>query len=142
LSAKHVNVIKQELEKNKTLNVLFSDVLWPNPRKAVLDGQTTWSVDKGLCVQRSMPRQNFTIERHAFLGSGGVGSRPDVIIVDDVEHPGVVNNPENIQKIKEAMSAAVTLLTPVAIKKPILLVTNTKRIGFLIATGVNRVTAA
>lgn len=126
LAQKHLRIIKNELEENRLLKVLFDDILFEDPLQAVKDGKTIWSIDDGIRVRRTMIRTSQTVEAHAFFGGGPVGTRPDVINCDDIEHGGVVTTPENIKKLEDAFSQSVSLLTPVAIKKALLFITNTR----------------
>ncbi len=126
LSRKHLRTIKDELEANTLLKTLNSDVLWENPIDAVKNGETVWGIEDGIRVKRTMIRSTQTLEAHSFFYGGPVGTGPDVIMLDDIEHSGMVGSPENIEKLKDAYSAAVSLLTPTVIRKPILMVTNTR----------------
>lgn len=127
LGQKHLRLIMDELTQNKVLIHLFEDVLWQDPIQAVKDGKTLWSVDSGIRVKRTMIRSVNTVEVHAAMGTGGpVGTRPDVVIADDIEHGANVNSPENIAKLKESFSQMVSLLTPVAVPKALLFITNTR----------------
>lgn len=127
LARKHLRLIKDELESNKLLKVLFDDILYSSPQEAVKLGETVWSIEEGIRVKRTgPPRSTQTVEHHTFYGGGPIGTRPDVIMADDIESNATVSSPENIMKFDEAFSACISLMTPVAIEKPILFVTNTR----------------
>lgn len=126
LAQKHLRLIKEELGGNKLLKILFDDILFDDPLSVVKEGSTVWSIEDGIRVKRQMIRSSQTVEAHAFFGGGPVGTRPDMICCDDIEHAGVVTTPENIQKLEDAYSQAVSLLTPVAIPKALLFITNTR----------------
>lgn len=126
LAQKHLRIIKDELTENRLLKVLFDDVLFDDPLQAVKDGKIIWSIEDGIRVKRTMIRSSQTVEAHAFFGGGPVGTRPDMIICDDIEHAGVITTAENIQKLEDAYSQAVSLLTPVVIPRALLFITNTR----------------
>lgn len=126
LADKHMIIIKTELEQNALLKYLFPDILYEDPLSAVKNMETMWAADKGIRVRRTMNRITQTLERHAFYGGGPVGTRPDVVLFDDCEDADSVATPEKIKGLRDAFSNAVTLLTPVVIPKPIIMVSNTR----------------
>lgn len=126
LAKKHIRVIKDELESNKILKVLFDDVLYSDPQYAVKEGQTTWSLDDGLRVKRTMIRSTNTIEIHSWQEGGPVGTRFDVLMLDDVETAQIVGNPEMQEKLDDAYAQTISLLTPVAVNRAMLFLTNTR----------------
>lgn len=126
LAEKHLGLIKEELESNELLKYLFPDILWMDAKIETQKQGLLWSRDEGLTVKRKSPRRNCTVEVHAMSGGGPIGSRPDVVIADDIESSADVSSPENIEKLKAAFSEAVTLLTPVAVEQAILMMSNTR----------------
>lgn len=126
LAQKHASLIRQELQTNKRLITLFPEVLWQDPKKETMELGLPWSAEEGFCVKRTQPRRNATVEVHAVFGGGPIGSRPDIIIIDDIESSAYVNSAENIHKLKSAFSEAVTLATPVVIPHQILMMSNTQ----------------
>lgn len=127
LAQKHVRRVVQELERNTILKQLHPDKLWQNPREDAKLHGTPWSVSDGACIKgRTLNRSIQTFEAHALFGGGPIGSGPDVIVADDIERSDKVNTPENIQDLDDAFSAAISLLTPAVIRKPILVISNTR----------------
>jgi len=126
LAEKHLGLIKEELESNQLLKYLFPDIIWMDAKLETQKLGLLWSRDEGLTVKRSSPRRNCTVEVHAMSGGGPIGSRPDIVIADDIESSADVTSPENIEKLKAAFSETVTLMTPVAIEQPILMMSNTR----------------
>lgn len=125
LAKRHVKVIKEEIESNTLMKVLFHDRLWDDPQTAAKNSETTWSIDEGLRFKRSRPRANQTIEHNAFFGSSPTGSGYDVIHFDDCEDGSVVNSQANINKLHDSFASAVSLTTPAVLPMPIIFVTNT-----------------
>lgn len=126
LAKRHLKKIKDELQQNELLKELFPEILWANPKDETLRAAISWSLDDGICVKRQLPRGNNTVEVHDIFGGGPVGSRPDVIIADDVENSSVVNTSDAIAKLKSAFSECVSLLSAVVVTKPILIMSNTR----------------
>lgn len=122
---KHMNTIKEELETNKLLKILYSDVIWDDPREAAKQGQCIWSADEGLRLKRTIVRPNQTFEHGAFYGKTPTGSGYDVIHFDDCEDDSVVSSQDSISKLHESYAAAVALATPTVVPKQIIFTTNT-----------------
>lgn len=126
LAKKHLRIIKDELTSNVLLKALFDDILYQNPQEAAKLGDTVWSLEDGLRVKRTMIRSTQTVEMHSFFGGGPVGTRPDIIMFDDIERRDSVGSPEKIQDLEIAYGQGIDLLTPVAIKQAAVFVTNTR----------------
>jgi len=125
LAKKHVSVIKEELQTNTLLKVLFPDVLFDDPQMAAKNGETIWSLTDGLRVKRDRVRSTQTIEHGAFFGGGPTGSGYDVIHFDDCENESVVSSQDMLTKLHDAYSSAVNLATPAVLPHPVFFVTNT-----------------
>jgi len=127
LAQRHLRRLMGELERNKFLLHVFDDVLWTDPRKMAKEEGLVWSVSDGICVKgRKLNRSIQTVEVHALFGGGPIGTGPDVIIADDIERRDRVGTEAAINELDTAFSEAVTLLTPVVLKQPILVVSNTR----------------
>lgn len=125
LGKKHFKVLERELSFNKKLQLLFPDVIWEKPREYTKENGIAWSIGEGLCVNRKITRASQTFEVHSFF-SPPIGTRPDMILLDDIESSFFVDSPEKIEKLDAAFSEVTSLLTPVAVKKPILMIHNTR----------------
>jgi len=127
LAQRHLRRLMGELERNKFLLHVFDDILWTDPRKMAKEEGLVWSVSDGICVKgRKLNRSIQTVEVHALFGGGPIGTGPDVIIADDIERRDRVGTEAAINELDTAFSEAVTLLTPVVVKQPILIVSNTR----------------
>lgn len=124
LARKHLRSIKEELQGNKLLKVLYPEVLYDDPETAAKNGETVWSITDGIRVKRSIPRPNQTVECNTFFG-GPTGSGYDFIHFDDCEDGSVVGTPDAITKLHDAFDDGISLATPVVLRKPIVWVTNT-----------------
>lgn len=125
LAKKHVSVIKEELQSNALLKVLFDDRLYDDPQIAAKNGETIWSLTEGLRIKRTRVRSTQTIEHGAFFGGGPTGSGYDVIHFDDCENESVVSTQDMLTKLHEAYSSAVNLATPAVLPRPVFFMTNT-----------------
>lgn len=125
LAKKHVSVIKEELQSNDLLKVLFPDILYDDPQLAAKNGETIWSLTEGLRFKRKRVRNTQTIEHGAFFGGGPVGSGYDVIHFDDCENEAVVATQDMLTKLHESYSSAVNLATPAVLPRSVFFVTNT-----------------
>lgn len=127
MAKKHLGLIKTELQHNELLKTLFDDVLWQDPKNETLKLGISWSLDEGIKVKGGgVPRRNNTIEVHALLEGGPTGSRPDMVIADDVENSSMVNSDENIDKLKSSFSEGISLITPVVLPKEVIIISNTR----------------
>lgn len=125
LARRHLRVIKEELETNQLLKVLFSDRLFDDPITAARNGDTVWSMEDGLRLKRLASRANQTFEANTFFGGGPTGSGYDVIHFDDCENGAYTSTQDMISKLHEAFASAVMLATPNVIPVPMVFVTNT-----------------
>lgn len=91
---KFVNQIKSELETNRELQALFSDVLWDAPASQA----PLWSVEKGITVKRKSNPREATLEGHGVVDSQPVGSHYRLTIYDDLVTALSVSTPEQVKK--------------------------------------------
>lgn len=127
LATKHVGVLQGELEKNRFLIKLHEEIFWDNPREEAKNKGVAWSRTDGLCIKgRRMNRSTQTFECHAMFGGGPVGAGYDAIFFDDCETSNRVASKEAIEDLDRAYSAAISLLTPVALPRPIVFMSNTR----------------
>jgi len=125
LSRKHLRMIKEELETNKLLKSLFSDVLWDDPIEATKTGDCVWSLDDGLRFRRTRVRPTQTIEQQAYMRGAPTGAGYDVLHFDDAENESVIATPDLIETLHDSFASAVNLATPAVFNRPIIFVTNT-----------------
>jgi len=127
LAQKHLVRIMNELEKNKRLQILFPEIFWSDPRNEAAHNGVSWSKTDGLVIRgRTMNRSTPTIEVAAMFGGGPVGSGYDAIFFDDIENSARVATAESIEDLDAAYSTAISLLTPVVLPSPLIVVSNTK----------------
>jgi hypothetical protein len=125
LARKHLRVIKEELETNKLLRVLFSDRLWDDPIEATKTGECVWSLEDGLRLKRDRVRNTQTFEQQGYMRGAPTGAGYDVLHFDDAENESVTATPELLDTLHESFASAVNLATPAVLPKPIIFVTNT-----------------
>lgn len=127
LAQKHLIRIMGELERNKKFPLLFPEIFWSDPRNEAAHNGVSWSKSDGLVIKgRNMNRSTPTMEVAAFFGGGPVGSGYDAIFFDDIENSARVATPESIEGLDEAYSSAISLLTPVVLPSPLVVVSNTR----------------
>ena len=86
--------IKTEFEINKTLQKLFPEILYADPKKQ----SPGWSEDGGLVVKRSVNCKERTVEAWGVVDSQPTGSHFTHRIYDDVVTLDSVGTPEQIMK--------------------------------------------
>lgn len=127
LAQKHLRRVAQELQGNMLLKQLHPDKLWQNPQEETREARIPWSIGDGLCIKgRTLNRSIQTFEAHAMFQGGPVGTGPDCIVFDDCERSDKVATAEAIEDLDSAFSEAVSLLTPVVIPVPIIIISNTR----------------
>lgn len=127
LAQKHLRRVMNELQGNSLLKQLHSDKLSENPREENKTLGLPWSMTEGLCIKgRTLNRSIQTFEAHALFGGGPVGTGPDCIIFDDCERSDKVATKEAVEALDGAFSEAVSLLTPVVLRVPLIIVSNTR----------------
>ena len=124
LARRHMRLIKEEIESNQLLRVLFSDVLYDDPQSAAKNGETVWSLADGLRFKRKLSRANQTIECNNFI-NGPTGSGYDIIHFDDCENEKMTGSQDQILKLHDSFDAMISVATPFILPKPIIFVTNT-----------------
>ena len=97
--------IKRELENNKLLQALFTDVLYANP-----SGESpAWSLDGGIIVKRKSNSKEATVEAHGLVDGQPTSRHFKLRVYDDVVTLESVSTPEQIQKTTEAWSMSDNL---------------------------------
>lgn len=124
LARRHLRNIKDELEQNTLLKVLWEDVLHMDPQNEAKNGGPTWSVAEGLRVKRKRGGSNQTFECNNFL-TGSTGSGYDILHFDDCENGKMVANSDMLLKLHDAFDNMIQTATPNVLRKPIIFVTNT-----------------
>lgn len=124
LARRHLRNIKDELEQNTLLKVLWEDVLYMDPQNAAKNGETVWSVGDGLRVKKNRGGGNQTFECNNFI-TGPTGSGYDFLHFDDCENGKMVANQDQISKLHESFDAMIQVATPNVLRRPIIFVTNT-----------------
>lgn len=126
LAQRQFRSILEEIEGNKLLRIVHEDVFFMDPRESAKMGEgSVFSVADGIRVKRSMPRMNQTLEHHTFFGSAPVGSRFDVLFLEDIESEKLVQNKEVLDKLHESLAAFGPLVTPVAMPQSMVVLNNT-----------------
>lgn len=122
---KHFGVIKEEFERNKLLYALWPEVLFEEPMVAAINGETQWSEAEGITVKRSIIRKEPTLSYRTFIKGTPTGGRYDILCMDDVEDDAIVGSKTLLDKLHSTYDSVVHVLTPIAIEKPVLMLTNT-----------------
>jgi hypothetical protein len=126
LAQRQFVTILEEIEANKMLRIVHEDVFFMEPREAAKNGEgSVFSKDDGIRVKRTMPRMNQTIEHHSFFMSAPVGSRFDVLYLEDIESEKLVQSKEMLDKLHESVAAFGPLVTPVAMPQSMVVMNNT-----------------
>jgi len=97
--------IKQELEQNETLKLLFPDVLYQNPERDA----PRWSVQNGLTVKRKSNPKEGTVEAWGLVDGQPTSKHFNVLIYDDVVTRESISTPEMIKKTTEAWELSLNL---------------------------------
>jgi len=125
LAFKQMGVVVEEIDANKLLRAVWSDIFHWDAKEAAKNGECVWSRQDGIRVKRRLPRMNQTLENHAFIGSAPTGSRFDVLFAEDIESEKYVASKEGTEKLHASLAAFAPLLTPVAIPKAFTVINNT-----------------
>jgi hypothetical protein len=104
-SKKFLVQIKEELETNRTLQELFPDVLYPEPRRHA----PRWSEEKGIVVRRKSNPKESTVEAHGLVDGMPTGAHFRLRIYDDVVTLESVNTPEQVKKTTTAWEVSDNL---------------------------------
>lgn len=105
VARKFLRQVKYELETNRYLLDLFSDVLWENPQKDA----PRWSEDGGLVVKRQGNPKEATLEAHGLVDGQPTGAHYLLRVYDDVVTLDSVTSPEMVKKTTEAWSLSDNL---------------------------------
>lgn len=126
LAQRQFRSILEEIEGNKLLRIVHEDVFFMEAREAAKNGEgAVFSVADGIRVKRTMPRMNQTLEHHSFFMSAPVGSRFDVLYLEDIESEKLVQSKEMVDKLHESLAAFGPLVTPVAMPQSMVVLNNT-----------------
>ena len=126
LAQRQFRSILEEIEGNKLLRIVHDDVFFMDARDAAKNGEgSVFSVADGIRVKRTMPRMNQTLEHHSFFMSAPVGSRFDILYLEDIESEKLVQNKEMLDKLHESLASFGPLVTPVAMPQSIVVMNNT-----------------
>lgn len=126
LAARQFRSVLEEIESNKLLRIVHEDVFFMDARDAAKNGEgAVFSAADGIRVKRTMPRMNQTLEHHTFFMSAPVGSRFDVLFLEDVESEKLVQSKEMVDKLHESLAAFGPLVTPVAMPQSMVVLNNT-----------------
>ena len=97
--------IKEELEKNAYLKLLYPDIFWEAPKS----NAPKWSLTNGICVKRNQNPKEQTVEGHGLVDGQPTGKHFDLLIFDDVVTLDSVNTPDQIIKTTDAWELAQNL---------------------------------
>lgn len=126
LAQRQFVTVLEEIEANKLLRIVHEDVFFMEAREAAKNGEgAVFSKDDGIRVKRTMPRMNQTLEHHSFFMSAPVGSRFDVLYLEDIESEKLVQSKEMVDKLHESLAAFGPLVTPVAMPQSMVILNNT-----------------
>ena len=102
---KFLRQIKYELESNRTLQELYPEVLFADPKKE----SSRWSEDSGIVVRRVGNPKEATIEGHGLVDGQPTGAHFLLRVYDDVVTLDSVTSPEMVNKTTEAWSLSDNL---------------------------------
>ena len=86
--------LKQEMEQNDSLPILYPDIFWTNPKKDA----ASWSLDTGIVVKRDSNPKEKTVEAWGLVDGQPTSKHFDLIIYDDVVTLESVSTPDMILK--------------------------------------------
>lgn len=102
---KFLRQIKYEFESNQTLQSLYPDILYADPKKE----SPRWSEDAGIVVKRLGNPKEATVEGHGLVDGQPTGAHFLLRVYDDVVTVDSVTSPEMILKTTEAWSLSDNL---------------------------------
>lgn len=102
---KFLRQIKYELESNRTLQELYPEVLFADPKKE----SSRWSEDSGIVVRRVGNPKEATVEGHGLVDGQPTGAHFLLRVYDDVVTLDSVTSPEMVNKTTEAWSLSDNL---------------------------------
>jgi hypothetical protein len=97
--------LKTELTKNEDLKSAFPEIFYDNPER---DAES-WSLDKGITVQRKTNPKEATIEAFGLVDNQPVGRHYQLRIYDDVVTMNSVTTADMTQKTDEAWALSLSL---------------------------------
>ncbi len=106
-AAKFLRQIKVLLETSDFLKSLFPDCLWQNPKTEA----PKWSEDEGLFLKRDNNSKEGSFECSGLIDGMPTGGHYSRRIYDDVETMDIVQNPDQIERLKEAFDMSQNLGT-------------------------------
>lgn len=98
VARKFLNQIKSELETNRALQRVYSDVFYAEPKRE----SPRWSEEKGLVVRRRSNPKESTVEAHGLVDGQPTGAHFTLRIYDDVVTLESVTTPEQVEKTTNA----------------------------------------
>lgn len=112
-----LNQIKDEFESNDLLKIVYSDVLYQNPRTAGADGRPSrWGVARGINVKRTSNPKEATIEAHGLIDGQPTSRHFDLHIYDDMVTQDYLTE-EAIRKTTERWELADNLGSHQGVRK-------------------------
>lgn len=90
--------IKQELETNVDLKVVYPDIFWIEPQKEA----PKWSEEKGIVVRRKSNPKEATVEAHGLVDGQPTGAHFMLRVYDDVVTRESVSTPDQVNKTTSA----------------------------------------
>lgn len=90
--------IKQELESNRELQLVYPDVLYGDPRNE----SPKWSEEKGIVVRRRGNPKEASVEAHGLVDGQPTGAHFLLRVYDDVVTRESVSTPEQVAKTTSA----------------------------------------
>lgn len=102
---KFLRQVKYEFESNTTLQTLYPDVLYADPKKE----SPRWSEDAGIVVRRQSNPKEATLEGHGLVDGQPTGAHFLLRVYDDVVTLESVTSPEMVTKTTEAWSLSDNL---------------------------------
>ncbi len=102
---KYLRQIKVELETNKALQEIGSDVFWENPKKQA----PKWSEDDGLVIKRKGNPKEASIEAWGLVDGQPVGPHFSDLHYEDLVNRDTVRTGAMIKRVKEAFIESLNL---------------------------------
>jgi hypothetical protein len=112
IALKFLNQIKIEFESNDALKLIYSDVLYANPKRQ----GAVWGVQEGIVVKRKGNPKESTIEAHGLIDGQPTSRHYRLHIYDDVVTQDYLSD-ELIQKTTERWEMADNLGTSEGVRK-------------------------
>jgi hypothetical protein len=109
--------IKEEFENRALLKLVYSDVLYQNPRTLGADGRPAkWGVARGITVKRKTNPKEATIEAHGLIDGQPTSRHFDLHIYDDMVTQDHLSE-EAIRKTTERWELADNLGSHLGVRK-------------------------